>query len=138
MVGEPKPMAGNQGTQIIVEDLFHNVRQRRQALSSPHEEYQRITDVISKYAIHNASIGFGLKKFGENQHLKTQPGSTINRNISLLYGNEIGKDLMEIHLADTVLGFTMHSLITNANYSAKKLVFLLFINHRLVDSSGKF
>lgn len=136
LMENPKKVAGNQGTQITVEDLFHNVRQRRQALSSPYEEYQRIVDVVTKYAIHNINISFGLKKYGENQHIKTQQNSTIEKNINVLYGNEIAKELMKIHVNDPVLGFNMNAIITNANYSSKKLMFLLFINHRLVESSG--
>lgn len=53
----PKPLAGNQGTIITVEDLFYNMNVRRNALRSPAEEYQKISDVVSKYAIHNAQVG---------------------------------------------------------------------------------
>lgn len=52
-----KPTAANQGTQIIVEDLFYNMNIRKRALKSAVEEYQRITDVVQKYAIHNANVG---------------------------------------------------------------------------------
>ena len=46
---EPKPCAGNQGTQIVVEDLFYNMPLRRKALRSPAEEYNKIVDVVGKY-----------------------------------------------------------------------------------------
>uniref|UniRef100_A0A8C3F0N7 MutL homolog 1 n=1 Tax=Corvus moneduloides TaxID=1196302 RepID=A0A8C3F0N7_CORMO len=43
----PKPCAGNQGTQITVEDLFYNVNTRRKALKNPNEEYAKILEVVS-------------------------------------------------------------------------------------------
>ncbi|KAM4657857.1 DNA mismatch repair protein Mlh1 isoform 3-T3 [Amazona ochrocephala] len=41
----PKPCAGNQGTQITVEDLFYNVLTRRKALKNQAEEYAKILEV---------------------------------------------------------------------------------------------
>ncbi|KAG5870199.1 hypothetical protein JTB14_013893 [Gonioctena quinquepunctata] len=35
---------------------------RKRSLRSPAEEYQKVSEVVSKYAIHNASVGFALKK----------------------------------------------------------------------------
>lgn len=67
----PKPCAGNQGTQITVEDLFYNVSTRRKALKSPSEEHARIVEVISRYAIHNSGISFSVKKVGEYMLLKS-------------------------------------------------------------------
>ena len=46
---EAKPCAGNQGTLIVVEDLFYNVVTRRKALKSPADEYAKIADVMTKY-----------------------------------------------------------------------------------------
>lgn len=45
--GPIKPCAGNQGTQINVEDLFFNIPTRRKALKSPTEEHARVLDVVS-------------------------------------------------------------------------------------------
>ncbi|XP_044739606.1 DNA mismatch repair protein Mlh1 [Chrysoperla carnea] len=130
----PKPCAGNQGTQITVEDLFYNISTRRNALKNANDEYQKIFQVVSKYAIHNANIGFSLKKFGEKTELRTPIKSNHIDNIRIIHGNSIAKELIEIKFSDTKYEFDFHALITNANYSTKKPVFLLFINHRLVDS----
>jgi DNA mismatch repair protein MLH1 len=135
--GEPKPCAGNRGTQIIVEDLFYNIMTRKKALKSPGEEYARIVDVVSKYAIHNAGIAFTVKKHGQNLgDVRTINTSSIVDNISTIYGASVVKEILEISCDNQQYGFNMKGYITNANYSMKRLTFLLFINHRLVDSSA--
>ena len=45
---EPRPCAGNPGTQILAEDLFYNMPTRRRALRSASEEFGKIADVIGK------------------------------------------------------------------------------------------
>ena len=45
---EPKPCAGNRGTQIQVENLFYNMVAHRNALKNPADEHHRIVDVVSK------------------------------------------------------------------------------------------
>ncbi|KAF2885086.1 hypothetical protein ILUMI_21089 [Ignelater luminosus] len=129
----PKPTAGNQGTQITVEDLFYNMNVRKRALKSATEEYQKISDVVGKYAIHNAKIGFGLKKFGENNDIRTPPNSTHVDNIRTVYGNTIARELVEFNIENESFKFKAHGFMTNVNYSTKKFTFLLFINHRLVE-----
>lgn len=134
---EPKPVAGNKGTQITVEDLFYNVSIRRKALKNGNEEHSKIYDVISKYAIHNPSISFTLKKQGvNNADVRTSINSTTLDAIKTIYGPVVSKELLKISLEDAQLGFKLDGHISNANYSVKKCIFLLFINHRLVDSTS--
>ena len=134
---EPKPCAGNKGTQITVEDLFYNVPTRRKALRSPGEEHAKVVDVVSKYAIHNAGVAFTLKKQGENlAEVRTLSASSCLDNIRTIYGGSVARELLEVTCDNTRLGFKLRSFVSNANYSVKKLQFLLFINHRLVDSSA--
>ncbi|CAB3258372.1 unnamed protein product [Arctia plantaginis] len=131
-----KPCAGNNGTQITVEDLFYNVIARKKALRSPTEEYSHIMEVVGGYAIHNSHVGFTLKKFGENTDLKTPFKSTVIENVRIIHGNAIARELMEIELEEPTLKLSLRGCITNVNYSHKKGTMLLFINHRLVDSQS--
>ena len=79
-----KPCAGNNGTQITVEDLFYNVIARKKSLRSPTEEYTHIMEVVGGYAIHNSHVGFTLKKFGENTDLKTPMNSSVIENVRIV------------------------------------------------------
>lgn len=45
-----------------IENLFYNVPTRLSALRSPSEEYSKILDVMTKYAVHNPKIAFVCKK----------------------------------------------------------------------------
>jgi len=119
-----------------VEDLFYNVTVRRKALRNANEEHAKIADVVSKYAIHNPSVGFTFKKFGQNlTDVRTPCKSSVIDNIKTIYGPTLSKELLEVSLEDTQLSFKLHGYISNANYSIKRCTLLLFINHRLVESS---
>ncbi|KAH8355292.1 hypothetical protein KR093_010510, partial [Drosophila rubida] len=136
LLGSAKPCAGNQGTIITIEDLFYSMPQRRQALKSPAEEFQKISDVVSKYAVHNPQVGFVLRKHGEQPALKTQANSTRSENIRAIYGAAIAKELMEFSCKDDMFKFELECQLTQVNYAAKKSTLLLFINQRLVESSA--
>ncbi|KAJ7322630.1 hypothetical protein JRQ81_018917 [Phrynocephalus forsythii] len=133
----PKPCAGNQGTQITVEDLFYNVATRRKAFKNLSEEYAKILEVVSRYAIHNSGISFSVKKQGETvADVRTLMNATTIDNIRSVFGNAVSRELIEVGCEDAALAFKMKGYVTNANYSVKKCIFLLFINHRLVDSGA--
>ncbi|XP_035172234.1 DNA mismatch repair protein Mlh1 isoform X2 [Oxyura jamaicensis] len=133
----PKPCAGNQGTQITVEDLFYNVNTRRKALKNPSEEYAKILEVVGRYAIHNSGISFSVKKQGDTvSDVRTLTNASTVDNIRSIFGNAVSRELIEVGCQDANLAFKMRGYITNANYSVKKSIFLLFINHRLVESTA--
>uniref|UniRef100_A0A8C7CSB1 DNA mismatch repair protein MLH1 n=1 Tax=Oncorhynchus kisutch TaxID=8019 RepID=A0A8C7CSB1_ONCKI len=134
---QPKPCAGNQGTQITAEDLFYNVSTRRKALKSPSEEYSRIVEVVSRYAIHNSGKSFAVKKQGETMaDVRTLPNASILDNIRVVFGNTVSRELIEVGCEDQKLAYKLKGHISNANYSVKKCILILFINHRLVESSA--
>ncbi|CAB0037403.1 unnamed protein product [Trichogramma brassicae] len=134
--GPPVPCAGNQGTTITVENLFYNIATRRKALSDSKEEYSRIQEVVSRYAIHYPNTGFTLKKHGENRAtVRTPTSSTKKENIKIIFGNDVARDLMEINVEERSYRFKA-IIITSPNYAMKRFTFLLFINNRLVESTA--
>ncbi|KAF8634832.1 hypothetical protein AX17_004083 [Amanita inopinata Kibby_2008] len=152
-----RPCAGNNGTTIIIEDLFYNVPTRLSALRNTSEEYARILDLLTRYAVHNSKVMFSCKKLGSlNPDLITPPGARRPNAIRVLYSSTIAKELLDVKVSskkrkrhsrnaepgngedvkeEDPEAWSAEALFTNANYQGKKMVFLLFINHRLVDSA---
>ncbi|KIX04407.1 uncharacterized protein Z518_05275 [Rhinocladiella mackenziei CBS 650.93] len=134
---DPKPCAGRPGTQITVEDLFYNIPNRRRAFRSPSEEYTKVLDVITRYAIHREGIAFSVKKHGETgAGFSVVAAATKIDRIRQAYGAGVAKEIMEFEVEDSRWGFKASGYATNANYSVKRTALLLFINHRSVESSA--
>ncbi|KAG9069386.1 DNA mismatch repair protein [Linnemannia hyalina] len=132
---EPKPCAGNNGTQISAEDLFYNVPTRRKALKNATEEYNRILDVVNRYAIHNEGVSFTCRKVGSNTpDVHTTTSATVVDNIRHIYGSAVANELLSLEKSYPVYPLKIKGWISNANYNVKKFVMLLFINHRSVES----
>ncbi|OCL05827.1 DNA mismatch repair protein MutL [Glonium stellatum] len=134
---DPKPIAGRQGTQITVEDLFYNVPSRRRAFRSASEEYAKILDLVGRYAVHCNGVSFTCKKHGDSSMGISVPANagTVDR-IRQVHGSPVANELIEFEAANERWGFKSDGWISNANYSVKRTTLLLFINHRSVESSA--
>ncbi|KPP59518.1 DNA mismatch repair protein Mlh1-like [Scleropages formosus] len=196
----PKPCAGNQGTQITVEDLFYNVSTRRKALRSPSEEYSKIVEVVSRrverdFNNKSANIAY-LDPSGQGDttaDLRTLLNASMVDNIRAVFGNAVSRylftfvrclciviyhifvqyvaqqnvrraavlvplagvcvagrlecqvmeplslnrELIEVGCEDQKLAFKLRGFISNANYSVKKCIFLLFINRAYDCGRGR-
>lgn len=134
---DPKACAGRPGTQITVEDLFYNIPNRRRAFRSPSEEYAKILDVITRYAVHREGVAFSVKKHGDTSAgFSVASAATKLDRIRQAYGAAIAKELVDFTIEDPKWGFKASGYTTNANYSVKRTTLLLFINNRSVDSSA--
>ncbi|KIW34331.1 uncharacterized protein PV07_01115 [Cladophialophora immunda] len=134
---DPKPCAGRPGTQITVEDLFYNIPNRRRAFRSPSEEYAKVLDIITRYAVHREGVAFSVKKHGETGiGFSVAGAATKIDRLRQAYGGSVAKEIMEFGTEDSRWGFKASGYATNANYSSKRTMLLLFINNRSVESSA--
>jgi len=134
---DPKPCAGRPGTQITVEDLFYNIPTRRRAFRSTSEEYAKILDLVGRYAVHCSNVAFSCKKHGDSaMGISVISNATTHDRIRQVYGNGVASELLNFEVANDRWGFKSKGWISSLNHSSKRTVFLLFINHRSVESSA--
>eukprot|EP00873_Tetraselmis_striata_P002649 jgi/Tetstr1/422913/TSEL_013694.t1 len=137
----PKPCAAVPGTTICAEHLFYNVPMRRKVLKSPTEEYNRILDIVSRYAVFQTGVGLTCKRQGEARpDVHTLATNSRRDNIRAVYGATVAKELVELNMdvkpmEGSPVEFTIEGFISGANYTGKKTVFVLFINSRCVECS---
>lgn len=140
MIDKPKACAGNRGTIIQADDLFYNLRARRDALRNPSEEMKKIVHVIQRYALHfSGQVGFVLRKQGvPSPEVSTQGASSdLDSNVGVLFGADVANNLLRIQsveASEPLVGVRIEARCSSLNYvSGKRLTFILFINHRLVE-----
>ncbi|KAK7334438.1 hypothetical protein VNO80_26195 [Phaseolus coccineus] len=137
---EPRPCAAVKGTQIMVENLFYNMTARRKTLQNSSDDYSKIVDLVSRFAIHHTKVSFSCRKHGAvRADVHTVATSSRLDAIKSVYGVSVVRNLIEIEASDddpSSSVFEMHGYMSNANYAAKKITMVLFINDRLVECSA--
>lgn len=137
MEHEPKACAAVKGTQIMVENLFYNMAARRKTLQNSADDYSKIVDLLSRFAIHHTHVSFSCRKHGAARADVHSVGTASRIDaIRSVYGVSVAQNLMKIEASDddpSSSVFKMDGLISNFNFVAKKITMVLFINDRLVD-----
>jgi DNA mismatch repair protein MLH1 len=122
---------------LQVEDLFYNIPTRRRAFRSAGEEYAKILDLTGRYAVHCAHVSFSCKKHGEPvMGISVPAQATTVERIRQIHGSAVANEIIQVEASSERWGFKAQAWISNANYSVKKTTFILFINHRSVESSA--
>ncbi|KAG4166253.1 hypothetical protein ERO13_A13G118900v2 [Gossypium hirsutum] len=140
MENEPKACAAVKGTQIVIENLFYNMVARRKTLQNSADDYTKIVDLLSRFAIHHIDVSFSCRKHGAARadvHSVATP-SRLNA-IRSVYGLSVAQNLIKIEASDNDPSssvFEMDGFISNSNYVAKKTTMVLFINDRLVECTA--
>ncbi|XP_058194715.1 DNA mismatch repair protein MLH1 isoform X3 [Rhododendron vialii] len=122
------------------ENLFYNMTARRKTLQNSADDYPKIVDLLSRFAIHHTNVSFSCRKHGAARP-DIHSVATASRldAIRSVYGVSVARNLMSIEVSDddpSSSVFKMDGFISNSNYIAKKITMVLFINGRLVECSA--
>ncbi len=133
---EPKPIAGKNGTQITVEDLFYNTPSRLRTFRSGNDEFTKILDLLGRYGIHTKNVSFSCKKFGESSpSLSIRKELDTVERIRCIFGTTVSSSLISIDIPskESIGLMGTKGYVSNVNYSSKKSIQpVFFINNRLV------
>ncbi|MGM9568296.1 MAG: DNA mismatch repair endonuclease MutL [Clostridia bacterium] len=129
-ISEITPSPGNEGTEIVVDDLFFNTPARKKFLATPVREIREISDMVGRIIIAHPHIRFELLNNGKRIFMA--PGnSDMNAAIAAVYGTEPLKFLLPLSDHSSFSGYIAHP-----NYSKpNRNYFHFYINHRYIQST---
>ncbi|MFW5991075.1 MAG: DNA mismatch repair endonuclease MutL [Candidatus Nanoarchaeia archaeon] len=123
-----KAFAANNGTKIIVNELFYNVPARKKFLKSRNYEQKQITDVVSRYALIHTNKAFTLRN-DEGVLIEKPKVSSIKENIAAVYGVDVAKESFIVN-KDGVRGRIAKPTINRASRDYMSV----YVNKRFVKS----
>nr|CDS34323.1 DNA mismatch repair protein Mlh1 [Hymenolepis microstoma] len=158
----PQRCAGNPGTCVQAEDLFHNLPSRRDALRSARDEFIRIADVVARYSLHYAGkcgfflrsldrkVGPGASPMSIGGDMRTTKEWNKEQVIKAVFGDKMVGDLISLSSAEQTfdadsvklavdkLGLKFEGLFSNpskiTSEGTPSVQLVLFVNNRLVES----
>lgn len=124
--------ASENGTKIIINNLFFNTPARLNYLKKPRTEYSKILDFINKMSLSYPNICFEFEsdnkkilKFAKNESLKTR--------IYAIYWEDFSDNLIEINHQSTGIHISWYISSPKVSFPTKNRQ-SLFINKRVVSS----
>ncbi|MEP6754740.1 MAG: DNA mismatch repair endonuclease MutL, partial [Chthonomonadales bacterium] len=127
-----EPFGAQQGTTIVVEDLFFNTPARLKFLKSTTAELSRVIDAVGQLAIVHPEIAFTVFE-GESKRLQTPGGGEPIGPFATVWGREIARRLLPIAGEDAgiqVGGYLCTPELTRPGRSHE----LFYVNDRPVKS----
>lgn len=127
-----EPCAVNQGTNIMVKNLFYNVPARRHFLKSPTTEFRHIVEEFTRVALAYPAVAFRLINNGV-EHFHLTSGSLKSRIVGLL-GNTWEKKLVPTEESTELLEIKGFIGKPDAATRTRGMQFF-FINNRFIKSA---
>lgn len=125
--------AANNGTKIVVSNLFYNTPARLKYLKSPNVILSSICELVDKFALANRNIRFTLTN--NNQVLLSTPGVDDLTNLfAIVYGSNIAKNI--ITNTSEFDGIKVTATFTNPTITrSRKNDITTVVNNRYVKST---
>ena len=123
----------NQGTRIVIEDLFFNTPARKKFLKTTATELGYISDLVGRFIISYPDISFQLTH-NNRLLLKSSGDSSLKNCIAEVYGFEAAENSIEVNLNRddiSVSGVVIKPVLTKSSRSGQ----MFFINRRIVKST---
>lgn len=120
------------GTKIIVENLFYNTPARLNYLKKPRTEYNHILDFIQQMALSYPTVWFEFIS-DEKQVCRFKKDENLHTRIYQIYGKDFSENILELNIE--IYGIKISWYISDPKVSFwNKNKQSLFINNRVVKS----
>ncbi len=130
---ELKPVAGNVGTRVMVNDLFFNTPARKKFLRAAKTEFTHIDQLVKRVMLSRSSIGFKLvhnQKVVRQVHAVTDQASLIKR-LTQLMGQPFVEQSLKINCEAQDISLSGWVGLPTFNRSQTDMQYL-FVNGRIV------
>lgn len=118
-----------EGTQIIVQNLFHTLPARKKFLRSTSTEVRLITEIVSAYALSNPHVRFFLKH--NDRVILDLPANASESRIPSLLGDKIYSNIFPVTFEDSYIKAV--GRLGHPQIASKNAKYFLYINNRLVS-----
>ena len=122
------------GTTIIVRNLFFNIPARRKFLKPDNTESSLITDYVSKMALAYPNVKIRL--ISNSAILFSTPGKNdLKQTILTVYSPQTVQNLIDVSFVNEELGYKLYGYISQPTYSKTNRKWqIFFVNGRLVKN----
>jgi DNA mismatch repair protein MutL len=122
--------APQEGTRVVVEDLFFNVPARRKYLKQQQTELRHVSDVVARLALAHPEVGFVLEHEGR-ELFASAPRVPLAERVGAALGQEVVPHLLEI--SERRLGLSVEGLVASPEHTLPNARGLYtFVNRRYV------
>ncbi|MBN2039402.1 MAG: DNA mismatch repair endonuclease MutL [Spirochaetes bacterium] len=122
--------AGENGTTIIVENLFYNIPARKKFMKTKTGELRKIREIFLKIAIPNPDVSFSFSSDGKRVITLTSV-ETVKERLEQIYGKSTVENLYFDTIADKV---EISGFLSKPGFmKASRTMQMMYVNNRLID-----